>query len=148
MQILIQRAKGKKDRYVGLSPVLLDVLRAYIQNCEPRPVKYLFKGYVPGTPYSKKSAQRVFQRAKELASITKEVSFPSVRHSFATHLLEAGTDLNTIKNLLGHNHITTTMQYLHLSTTQINKVVSPDDELLKKKQGAKKRADNSSTNQS
>jgi integrase len=97
MQIFIERAKGKKDRYVGLSPVLLDVLRAYMRECKPKPVTYLFEGNTaPGTPYSTRSAQRVFQLARKKAGITKEVSFHALRHSFATHMLEKGIDLHFI----------------------------------------------------
>ena len=88
MQIRIANGKGKKDRYVGLSVLLLDVLRAYLKQQKPRPLNYLFEGDIPGQPYTARSAQMVFQQAKQKAGIRKEVSFHSLRHSFATHLLE------------------------------------------------------------
>jgi integrase/recombinase XerD len=82
MQIHIKRAKGKKDRYVGLSVLLLDVLRAYLKNIHPRPVRYLFESDRPGEAYSIRSAQLVFQQAKQRAGIHKSVSF----HSLSTVL--------------------------------------------------------------
>ncbi len=132
MQLFIQRAKGKKDRYVGLSPILLDVLRSYIKECKPRPQIYLFEGFVPGTPYTTKSAQRIFQMAKKSAGIQKEVSFHVLRHSFATHLLEKGVDIRYIKDLLGHFSIKTTERYLHVKKDQLVRIVSPLDNLWEK----------------
>src|SRR5215210_5452120 len=102
MQLLIEASKGKKDRYVGLSPVLLDVLRAYIKSCKQRPFKYVFESTQPGLPYSDRSAQEVFRLAKSKAGIIKDGSFHALRHSFATHLLEKGIDVMYIKHLLGH----------------------------------------------
>ena len=102
MQIKIRSGKGKKDRYVGLSPVLLDILRSYIRLSKPRPTKFLFESENTGEAYSSRSAQKIFQRAKEKAGIRKEVSFHSLRHSFATHLLEKGIDIRFIKDILGH----------------------------------------------
>jgi integrase/recombinase XerD len=129
MQLFIERAKGKKDRCVGLSPVLLDVLRSYLRGCQPRPVRYLFEGAVPGQPYSAKSAARIFQAARQRAGIVKEVSFHALRHSFATHLLEKGVDIRYIKDLLGHFSIKTTERYLHVKREQLINIVSPLDEL-------------------
>jgi site-specific recombinase XerD len=86
MQIFIENAKGKKDRYVTLSPILLEVLRNYIKELKPRPLKFLFEGEDTGEPYPARTAQKVFQRAKEKAGINKTVSFHCLRHSFATHL--------------------------------------------------------------
>ena len=86
MQLCIQCSKGKKERYITLSPVLLDILRAYISACKTRPIKYLFESPQPGIAYCVRSAQKVFQNAKSFAGIRKEVSFHVLRHSFATHL--------------------------------------------------------------
>ncbi len=133
MQICIERAKGKKDRYVTLSPVLLDVLRKYIQLCIPRPRQYLFEGQgEPGTMYSARSAQKVFQMARYKAGIKKEVSFHCLRHSFATHILEKGIDIRYIKELLGHFNIKTTERYLHVKKDQLVTIVSPLDDIWKK----------------
>mgnify|MGYP003576163162 CR=1 FL=1 len=132
MQLFIQRAKGKKDRYVRLSPILLDVLRSYVRECKPRPQNYLFEGFIPGTSYSTKSAQRVFQIAKKSAGIRKEVSFHALRHSFATHLLEKGVDIRYIKDLLVHFSIKTTEKYLHVKKDQLVRIVSPLDDLWEK----------------
>jgi site-specific recombinase XerD len=132
MQIFVERAKGKKDRYVGLSPVLLDMLRQYLRQCHPRPMKYLFEGQNPGEPYNARSAQKVFQMARHKAGISKEVSFHSLRHSFATHLLEKGIDIRYIKDLLGHFDIRTTERYLHVKKEQLINIVSPLDDVWKK----------------
>jgi integrase/recombinase XerD len=132
MQLFIRCSKGKKDRYVGLSPVLLDVLRAYIIKNERRPFKYLFESDQPGMPYCARSAQRVFQNARVMAGIRKEVSFHSLRHSFATHLLEKGIDVIYIKDILGHFNIKTTQRYLHVRKEQLVTIISPLDDLWKK----------------
>jgi integrase/recombinase XerD len=132
MQLFIEKSKGKKDRLVMLSPVLLDILRNYIKTAQPRPVKYLFEGQEPGQPYTSRSAQRVFQMAKDKAGITKELGFHSLRHSFATHLLEKGTDVKYIKELLGHFDIKTTERYLHVKKDALVNIVSPLDDLWKK----------------
>ena len=133
MQIFVERAKGKKDRLVTLSPVLLDVLRAYLKDHKPRPKVYLFEGAdPPGTPYSAKSAQKIFQMARIKANIMKEVSFHSLRHSFATHVLEKGIDIRYIKDLLGHFNIETTERYLHVKKDLLVNIVSPLDDIWKK----------------
>jgi len=131
MQLFIERAKGKKDRVVGLSRLLLDVLREYIRQSNPRPKEYLFEGERPGEPYSIRSAQMIFQQAKERAGIRKEVSFHSLRHSFATHLLEKGIDIRYIKELLGHFNIKTTERYLHVRREDLLTMVNPLDELYR-----------------
>jgi len=122
MQLFIEKAKGKKDRYVGLSILLLDVLRAYLKSCHPMPTKYVFENpQRAGEPYSVRSAQQIFQDAKEKAKINKEVGIHSLRHSFATHLLEKGIDIRYIKDLLGHLSIKTTEKYLHVKKGNLNK---------------------------
>ena len=133
MQLFIERSKGKKDRYVNLSPVLLDILRQYIQLCTPRPKVYLFEGQgLPGTIYSARTAQKVFQLAREKAGIKKDVSFHSLRHSFATHVLEKGIDIRYIKEILGHFNIKTTERYLHVKREQLINITSPLDDIWKK----------------
>ena len=132
MQLLIKSAKGKKDRYVGLSPIVLDILRSYLKKCKVRPLVYVFEGTEPGVPYSDRSAQKVFQVAKEKARIQKDISFHGLRHSFATHLLEKGIDVKFIQELLGHFDIKTTMRYLHVRKEQLVNIVSPLDDLFKK----------------
>ncbi len=131
MQIFVQRAKGKKDRYVNLSPVLLDILRKYIQEYRPRPKEYLFESEQTLTAYPARTVQQIFANAKHKAGIRKEVGIHSLRHSFATHLLDKGTDIKYIKELLGHFNIRTTERYLHVSKQKLVNIVSPFDELCK-----------------
>lgn len=130
MQILIENAKGKKDRYVALSPILLDILRDYIKNNKPKPKKYLFESEQTGEAYPTRTIQQIFSNAKRKAGITKEVGIHSLRHSFATHLLEKGTDIRFIKDLLGHFNIKTTERYLHVSKKQLVNFSSPLDDLF------------------
>lgn len=132
MQIFIERAKGKKDRYVNLSPVLLDILRKYIAGYKPRPVKYLFESEQTHGSYPTRTVQQVFNNAKTRAGIKKEVGIHSLRHSFATHLLDKGTDIRYIKDLLGHFDIRTTERYLHVSKQQLVNIISPLDDLINK----------------
>lgn len=132
MQILVQRAKGKKDRYVNLSPMVLDILRKYIQEYKPRPKVYLFESEQTLTAYPARTVQQIFANAKQKAGIRKEVGIHSLRHSFATHLLDKGTDIRYIKDLLGHFNIRTTERYLHVSKKQLINIVSPFDDLWKK----------------
>lgn len=132
MQVFVEKAKGKKDRYVMLSPLLLDVLRAYITLHKPRPKKYLFEGIEPGVPYSTRSAGEIFKIACTKAGIHKQVSFHSLRHSFATHLLEKGVDIRYIKDLLGHFSIKTTERYLHVAKDKLVHISSPLDYLFNK----------------
>ena len=131
-QILIEQAKGKKDRYVTLSPVLEDILISYYRKSRTKPVKYVFESVTPGTPYSARSAQTIFQQAKAKAGIHKDVSFHSLRHSFATHLLEKGTDVRYIQEVLGHFSIKTTTRYLHVAREKLVVIESPLDSLWKK----------------
>ena len=130
MQIFISQSKGKKDRYVGLSPLLLEVLRTYLLEHQPRPNVYLFEGEKPGEPYSARSAQEIFQFAKRKAGISKPITFHSLRHSFATHLLEKGIDIHFIKQLLGHNDLKTTERYLHVKRQDLVKIVNPLDSIF------------------
>ncbi len=129
MQIFVNQAKGKKDRVVNLSILVLDVLRQYIKFQQPRPTYYLFTGPDGKEPYSERSAQKIFQRAKTEAGIKKELGFHSLRHSFATHLLEKGIDVKYIKELLGHFDIRTTERYLHVAKDKLVNIISPLDSL-------------------
>ncbi|HEV7332239.1 MAG TPA: tyrosine-type recombinase/integrase [Flavisolibacter sp.] len=130
-QILIAQAKGKKDRYVTLSPILEDILISYYRKCKIKPEKYVFESTSPGVPYSARSAQMIFQQAKAKAGIKKEIGFHSLRHSFATHLLEKGTDVRYIQELLGHFSIKTTTRYLHVVKEKLVVIESPLDSLWK-----------------
>lgn len=131
MQIMIQHAKGKKDRYVNLSPVLLDILRDYLKNHRPRPRVYLFESSSSSSAYPTRTIQQLFSQAKQRAGISKAVGVHSLRHSFATHLLEKGTDIKYIKDILGHFNIRTTERYLHVANKQLVNIVSPFDNLWK-----------------
>ncbi len=125
MMIHIQEAKGKKDRMVPLSRILLEALRSYFLIYKPK--EYLFEGQFGGA-YSTRSVQEVMQVAKQKVT-NKTGSVHMLRHSYATHLMEAGTDIRIIQALLGHNSIRTTMLYTHVSKVAIGKIESPLDKL-------------------
>lgn len=127
MIINIKAAKGKKDRCVMLSEILLKELRAYYTAYKPK--EWLFEGQFQ-EQYSTRSIQKIFFVAKNKAGIKKEVSLHSLRHSFATHLHEAGTDSLIIQELLGHNDSKTTERYTHVSNRTIQRVKSPLDTLF------------------
>lgn len=127
MMMLIERGKGKKDRMVPLSQRLLETLRQYFK--EYRPKVYLFEGDHSGAPISTRTAQRILATAKGKAKVYKKGSIHSLRHSYATHLLEGGTDLRYIKELLGHQSLKTTLIYTHVSIKNIGNVQSPLDKL-------------------
>ena len=129
MTVMIRQAKGKKDRMAPLSPVLLVMLREYALKYKPDKKGWLFEGLVKGTPYSSRSLQEVIQSAKQKVGIMKPGSIHSLRHSFATHLIDRGTDISMIQKLLGHNDIKTTLRYLHTSNKDLLRIVSPLDEL-------------------
>ena len=126
MQVFIERGKGKKDRYVNLPQSVLQQLRIYYK--EYRPKKYLFEGQ-DGGQYSTRSAQQVFKNALQKAGINKSVGIHSLRHSYATHLLEQGTDIRFIQELLGHKDIKTTLIYTEVTNNNIRKITSPLDKL-------------------
>lgn len=129
MTVMIRQAKGKKDRMAPLSPVLLVMLREYAKKHKPDKKGWLFEGLVKGTPYSSRSLQEVIQAAKQKVGIMKPGSIHSLRHSFATHLIDRGTDISMIQKLLGHNDIKTTLRYLHTSNKDLLRIVSPLDDL-------------------
>ena len=123
MLIHVERGKGGKDRDVMLSPSLLELLRAYWR--ETRPQGWLFPGQSRIEPMSPRSLNRAFNSAKRMAGIKKPATLHSLRHSFATHLLEADTDVRVIQVLLGHAKLTTTARYAHVATKTLRKVASP-----------------------
>lgn len=127
MMIRVEQGKGRKDRYVMLSPTLLDELRVYFRA--HRPLRWLFEGCRPGQPLAPSTAEKVFTAAAGRAGIRKGVSFHSLRHAFATHLLEGGTNLCVIQALLGHQSLATTQVYTHVARNYVNTTASPLDTL-------------------
>ncbi|WP_439553752.1 tyrosine-type recombinase/integrase [Flavobacterium macrobrachii] len=125
--ILLKNAKGKKDRIAPLSLKILELLREYYKLFKP--TTYLFEGQKPGTSYDSRSLQQVLKQALQKAGISKPVTLHWLRHSYATHLLESGTDLRYIQELLGHNSSKTTEIYTHVSTKSIQQIKSPFDDL-------------------
>jgi integrase/recombinase XerD len=121
MVVRVQQGKGMKDRYVPLSPMLLESLRKYWKAVRPK--TWLFEGETPGQPISRGAVARWFRTTRQKAGFSKPVSPHTLRHCFATHLLEAGTDLRTIQILLGHRSLGTTAIYLHVAAnaSQITK---------------------------
>jgi integrase/recombinase XerD len=125
--VLLKNAKGNKDRIVPLSPKILDMLRQYYKVCKP--TTYLFEGQTAGMSYDSRSLQLVLKQALQKAGITKPATLHWLRHSYATHLLESGTDLRYIQELLGHSCSKTTEIYTHVSTKSIQQIKSPFDDL-------------------
>jgi site-specific recombinase XerD len=126
MMVHIRAAKGKKDRMVPLSKRLVETLRQYYTLYKPK--EYLFEGEA-GKPYNTRSAQLILAQAKKNAGITKKGSIHLLRHSYATHLLESGTDIRYIQSFLGHNSLKTTMIYTHVSKFKMESIQSPLDKL-------------------
>jgi integrase/recombinase XerD len=125
MMIRIQQSKGNKDRYVQLSPKLLELLRTYWRKV--RPHQWLFPGQDPDQPLSREAVAQAVAHAGRRAGLTKATSPHSLRHAYAVHLLEAGTDLRRIQILLGHRSLATTARYLCLATTTVCATTSPLD---------------------
>ena len=125
MVIRVEQGKGQKDRYVMLSPCLLETLRA----CWPavRAREWLFPGELPGQPITRDAVANACRRAHRRSGLTKPVTPHSLRHAFAVHLLEAGTDVRTIQLLLGHRSLATTAQYLRIATSRVCATASPLD---------------------
>ncbi len=128
MVIHVRGGKGNKDRFVMLSPRLLETLREYYRARRPSP-PYLFPGNRPGTHVTRAGVHKAVVSAAAAAGIDKRISPHVLRHAFATHLLEAGTDLRVIQALLGHSRLDTTARYLHLAQLHAQKVTSPLDQL-------------------
>lgn len=125
--VLLKNAKGQKDRILPLSPKILEMLRDYYKVFKP--TTYLFEGQTAGISYDSRSLQLVLKQALHKARITKPATLHWLRHSFATHLLESGTDLRYIQELLGHSSSKTTEIYTHVSTKSIQQIKSPFDDL-------------------
>jgi integrase/recombinase XerD len=125
MVIHVRQGKGRKDRFVPLSKNLLELLRAYWKIA--RPTTWLFPGGKGSAPITPRSVERVCAKARAALGWTKHVRPHTLRHSFATHLLEAGTDIRTIQVLLGHRTLSSTATYTHLSTASLQGTKSPLD---------------------
>jgi len=127
MVVRVEQGKGKKDRNVMLGPALLATLRSYWKESKPRGL--LFPGKDARRPLNPSVIQRAFTLAKQQARISKPVSFHSLRHSFATHLLESGVNVRTIQTLLGHRSLGTTQRYTHVAGDYLRETQSPLDRL-------------------
>lgn len=123
MCLKVRQGKGNQDRYTLLSPRLLDTLRAYWRVS--RPGRWLFPNPAGSAPIDPKTVQRIYCAARDAAGIRPEGGIHTLRHCFATHLLEAGVDLPTLQRLLGHGHVSTTMRYLHLAHSHVTGATSP-----------------------
>jgi integrase/recombinase XerD len=124
MVIHIRQGKGKKDRYVMLSAQLLGILRNYFKRTRP-PATCLFPGQDGLTPVTSRTVQRACREAADAAGLAKSVTVHTLRHCFATHLLEQGVDIRVIQDLLGHRHITSTTRYARVALNTIREIQSP-----------------------
>jgi site-specific recombinase XerD len=127
MQVHIRQGKGRKDRYAPLSKLLAEKLPLYLETVKPQ--TWLFEGNTPGQPMGERSIQYIINEALPKTGISKQVSMHTLRHSFATHLLEDGIDIHSIQHLLGHADLVTTMVYLHVAQVKARPVHSPLDTL-------------------
>jgi integrase/recombinase XerD len=125
MMIRIEQGKGHRDRYVPLSPKLPGLLRTYSRKLRPQP--RLFTGQFPHQPLSREAVGDAITRASARAGLKKQLSPHSLRHAYAVHLLEAGTDIRKIQLLLAHRSLSTTARYLLLATTTVCATTSPLD---------------------
>lgn len=125
MVIRVVQGKGQKDRYVMLSPKLLETLRSYWRVM--RPSGWLFDGDISGQPITPSAVEHACHRARRLSGINKPISPHSMRHAFAVHLLESGTDVRTIQLLLGHRSLATTARYLQIAASKVCSTSSPLD---------------------
>ena len=127
--IRVDQGKGNKDRYTHLSPRLIRELRSYWRLC--RPTIWLFPGRDKNRPMAIGTAQKIYYQAKERAGITRPGGIHTLRHCFATHMLEAGCDIFAIKDMLGHSALASTTRYIHISPARLRSVVSPLDSLMR-----------------
>ncbi len=125
--LIVRQGKGNKDRIVPISEKTIEMLRDYYRMYKPR--EWLFEGQIAGQPYSERSLQMVLKHALTAARIKKPVTLHWLRHSYATHLLENGTDLRYIQELLGHKSSKTTEIYTHVTARSLQKIKSPFDDL-------------------
>ena len=125
MAVLVRQGKGQRDRYTILSKVALETIIRYLRKY--RPTSWLFPGMIPGRPITDKSIGLVMRDVKKRAGITKRATVHSLRHAFATHLLEEGTDPRRVQVLLGHRSLRTTAIYLHVSPKDLSNITSPLD---------------------
>jgi len=125
MVIRVEQGKGQKDRYVMLSPKLLETLRHWWRT--ERPIHWLFPGGIPGEHITRYAVEQACQKAHHLCGISKPITPHSLRHAFAVHLLERGTDVRTIQLLLGHRSLATTARYLRIATSKVCSTTSPLD---------------------
>ena len=145
--IRIEQSKGRKDRNVMLSPETLDLLRQWwkarpsrYDAATPAQERWLFPGIRHGKPMTTRQLSRLFHEAAEAAGIKKSVTLHSLRHSFATHLLERGTDIRLIQALLGHDKLETTARYTRVATGMIAKIASPLDLLSQSHRKSRKKS--------
>jgi site-specific recombinase XerD len=129
--ILVRQGKGKKDRYTTLSTTVLMELQNYLKTY--RPNQWLFQGLEPDKHLSTRTAEHILTNAREKAGIIKHATVDTLRHYFATHLLEDGTDLRYVQELLGHSRPETTMIYTHVTEKDLIKIRSPLDNLMVEK---------------
>jgi|TARA_Y100000294_G_scaffold75067_1_gene70733 site-specific recombinase XerD len=130
MMVHVRMGKGNRDRYVMLSRRLYKALRLYWAKTVPHPQRWLFPGKNPEQPVSRTTIQEIFTKARKKAGITKRASVHTLRHSFATHLLEDGTNLIVIQRLLGHRSLRSTLIYVHVARTMVASAKSPLDTLV------------------
>lgn len=128
-QVAVKNSKGRKDRYVKMADSLVPLIRNYVQTYKP---KVYFAEGNPNEKYTASSVRAFLKRSCQIAKINKNVTPHTLRHSYATHLLEGGTDLRLIQTLLGHNKPETTMIYTHVSTSSLDRITNPLDEAVKK----------------
>ena len=127
LQIRVRKGKGAKDRYIQIPDSLIDILVCYYKRMKPE--KYLFNGYSKGERYCSSSGQWTMRQAKKNAKLSKQASVHTLRHAYATHHLESGTDLVYLKHQLGHKHLRTTERYIHLCAQRKTYVNHPIDKL-------------------
>jgi len=125
MVIRVEQGKGQRDRYVMLSPKLLEILRAWWRLAKPQ--GWLFPGHFPGRHITRCAVEDACQEARQASGISKPITPHSMRHAFSVHLLERGTDVRTIQLLLGHRSLATTARYLRIATNKVCSTTSPLD---------------------